>query len=75
MSKPSIEGRLARLETLAKTADQERHKMSEKLDNLDARFTRYEARWGGVMMVVSALFALTAVLKDEIVRWFSGRAN
>jgi hypothetical protein len=53
-------------------ARDERAQIAAKLDILILRFTRYEAKWGGIMMVVSALLALSIALKNEILRLFRG---
>lgn len=65
--------RLTKLETEQKTLAHQHASISTKLDLLITRFTRYEAKWGGVVMVMSALAALVLAFKSELLKWMGGR--
>jgi hypothetical protein len=67
----NIEKRLAHLEAMDEVRGKKQDEVINKLDTLTTRFDRYEAKWGGVMMIVSALVAIVMVLKDEVKRLFS----
>jgi hypothetical protein len=65
--------RLARLETEFKTLEHQHGGIQTKLDIMITRFDKYEAKWGGVLMVGSALFAIFLALKTELLKWLGGR--
>lgn len=68
-----IVARLARLEAEQRHLDLQQMTLVSKMDTLLDRFTRYEAKWGGVVMVLSAIIALLVALKAQILGYFSGR--
>jgi hypothetical protein len=65
--------RLTRLETEYKTLEHQHGSIQTKLDILITRFNKYEAKWGGVVMVVSAIVAILIALKTELLKWLAGR--
>ena len=51
----------------------EREAQNRAINELLQKFARYEGKWGGIVMVVSAIGAMLALFKAEIVRrWFGG---
>ena len=65
--------RLARLETAHKALEHQHGSIQTKLDMMITRFDKYEAKWGGVLMVASALGAVFLAFKTEVIRWLTGR--
>lgn len=65
--------RLARLETEFKTLEHQHGSIQTKLDVMITRFDKYEAKWGGVVMVATALGAIVLALKTELLKWLGGR--
>lgn len=65
--------RLARLETEFKTLEGQHSGITTKLDLMISRFDRYEAKWGGVVMVATAIGAIVLALKTELLKWIAGR--
>lgn len=73
MSKVTLESvahRLSRLEGEVHERNESQKEMIKKLDALAERFARYEAKWGGIVMVLSAMVGLALALKTEIKRLF-----
>ena len=71
--KVAIERRLTKLETKDDIRGRKQDEIIKELHTLTTRFDRYEAKWGGVLMVFSALIAIVTVAKDAIMGWFNGR--
>jgi hypothetical protein len=65
--------RLARLETEGISNEKRLGSMEKKLDTVIERFTRYEAKWGGIFMVLSAILGLLTTFHSSIQKFFSGR--
>lgn len=65
--------RVARLESEYEIMSKQHSGLTTRLDVLIRRFDRYEAKWGGVLMVLSALAALVLAFKAEIMRFLGGR--
>lgn len=65
--------RLTRLETEHKALEHQHQSIQTKLDMLLTRFNKYEAKWGGVLMVASALGAVLLAFKAEVLRWVTGK--
>lgn len=65
--------RVAKIETETRNLESQLTAMVAKLDVMIDRFTRYEAKWGGVLMVVSALVGIFATFHTAIQRFFSER--
>lgn len=65
--------RLTRLEAENASLEASQLMMMSKLDTLLERFNRYEAKWGGIFMVLSALLGLFLAFKTEILGVFRGR--
>jgi hypothetical protein len=65
--------RLTRLEAENASLEASQLIMMSKLDTLLERFIRYEAKWGGIFMVLSALLGLFLAFKTEILGVFRGR--
>ena len=65
--------RLTRLETEYKTLEHQHQSIQKKLDTLITRFDKYEAKWGGVLMVVSAVGAVVIAFKAELLKWVAGK--
>lgn len=75
MSKVTLDNvaqRLSRLEGEVHDRNETQREMVKKLDSLAERFTRYEAKWGGIVMVLSAVVGLLLAFKTEILRVFRG---
>lgn len=68
-----IAERLGRLEAREETVSAQQGEMIKKLDALNERFARYEAKWGGIVMVLSAILGLALALKSEILGIFDVR--
>jgi hypothetical protein len=47
-------------------------KMSEQVENMSAKFAKYEGRWGAVTLVGMGLWSMFAVFKDDMVKWIKG---
>jgi tetrahydromethanopterin S-methyltransferase subunit B len=73
MKNEEIAERIARLEAREEHISKSQDETNEKLDTLIGRFTRYEAKWGGIVMVLSAVLGLVLALKSEILRYFNAR--
>lgn len=65
--------RVVKLEEQQKVLHSQNTSIQTKLDLLITRFTKYEAKWGGVLMVLSAIGALALALKGEILKAFGLR--
>lgn len=65
--------RLTKLETEQKTLAHQHSAITTKLDIMITRFDKYEAKWGGVVMVATALGAIVLALKAELLKWIGGR--
>jgi hypothetical protein len=65
--------RLTRLETEHKALEHQHQSIQKKLDMLITRFDKYEAKWGGVLMVVSAVGAVVIAFKSELIKWLAGK--
>lgn len=68
MKNEEIAERIGRLEAREETISKQQDETNKKLDTLIERFARYEAKWGGIVMVLSALLGLLLALKSEIKR-------
>lgn len=66
MKNEEIAARLARLEEREKAVSEQQKATNAKLDTLIERFARYEAKWGGIVMVLSAILGLALALKSEL---------
>ena len=66
MKNEDLAARLTRLEEREKIVSEQQKATNEKLDTLIERFTRYEAKWGGIVMVLSAILGLVLALKSEL---------
>lgn len=69
----SLLERVAKIETETRNLESQLTTMVIKLDVMIDRFTRYEAKWGGVLMVVSALVGIFATFHTTIQKFFSER--
>jgi len=69
----SLLERVAKIETETRNLESQLTTMVIKLDVMIDRFTRYEAKWGGVLMVVSALVGIFATFHATIQKFFSER--
>lgn len=47
-------------------------KMSAQLDDITAKQARFDGRWGTMVMVGTAIWAMFAVFKDDVINWFKG---
>lgn len=65
--------RVTRIETEHKVLEHQHASIQKKLDTLITRFDKYEAKWGGVLMVVSAVGAIILAFKAEVIKWLTGR--
>lgn len=63
--------RIAKLEAGHAHLAAQSEAVTDRLDKLLTRFDKYEAKWGGVLMVVSALSAIGLAFKGEVMRWLS----
>lgn len=66
MKNEEIAERLARLESREETISAQQVETNKRLDTLIDRFARYEAKWGGIVMVLSAILGLVLALKSEL---------
>lgn len=66
MKNEDIADRLARLEAREEIISRQQDDTIRKLDTLIERFARYEAKWGGIVMVLSALLGLLLAVKTEV---------
>lgn len=67
----AIRERLAKLETREQTLSGNQKEIMAKLDSLILRFDRYEAKWGTLFMIFSAISALVLAFKREIMGFFN----
>jgi hypothetical protein len=65
--------RLVRLEAEYSRLEGSQVAITIKLDAIIDKFTRYEARWGGIFMVVSALIGLLAAFHSAVLGYFRAR--
>ncbi len=72
MNDNEMRERLVRLETEGNARQDKLESMEIKLDSLIDRFTRYEAKWGGIVMIMSAVLGLLLAFKNEIKERFFG---
>lgn len=45
-------------------------KMAEQLNEMSAKFSKYEGKWGAIMLVGSGLWLVFLAGKDTILSWF-----
>lgn len=66
----------AQQEALERRHEEESRRQSHAIGELERfmqRFERYEAKWGGVIMVVTAIVAFLTLIKTEVLAWLRGR--
>lgn len=47
-------------------------KMAEQMDDMTAKLSKYEGRWGTITLVGTGLWAMFTVFKDDIFKLFRG---
>lgn len=46
--------------------------MASKLDSVSKKLAKYDGRWGAMIMLGTAIWAVFVVFKDNIMSWFKG---
>lgn len=64
----AIEHRLTALEEQTKDFKE----LKEEVHDLLLKFTKYEGRWGTMIMIGTGLWAAFSVFKDQILSWIKG---
>lgn len=62
--------RIAVLEAQMRNVVTDQHEIKEGIADMRERFTRYEAKWGGVLMVLTAIGSLLLTFKDTFLAKF-----
>lgn len=65
-----IERRLTALETESRDQIKLLEDLTETNQGLLLKMAKYEGRWGTLLMIICALWAVFAVFKDDIIGWF-----
>lgn len=68
-----IERRLTALETQHSRTIEDLEKVSNQLATITSKLDKYEGKWGGVIMVMSAVTALMAIFWKSLHEVFFGR--
>jgi len=66
--KLEIEHRLTRVEEAVAVIP----KMSEQVDTLANKFAKYEGRWGAITLIITAIWAMFSIFKDDLFNWIKG---
>ena len=64
----SIVERLAKLEARHDLVKEDLDKVAEQLTKINSKLDKYEGRWGGILMVVSAVATMLAIFWSTIER-------
>lgn len=46
--------------------------ISEQLSTLTKKFAKYEGRWGAIILIVTAIWAIFSTFKDDLFNWVKG---